>query len=319
MADRVFVDAGVIRLVNNAFAFCFGEAKTSTTGGVYIEHNKYVDQVSTIIRALSIKDGVIISHFDEIDDSQAEINISSLKHCLVNNHDIAANMGKMKNHLPLELIFGFCRTLKKITKKSEFHITFKTADLQVIFHTILRNGIKVIFDKLFLFVPIFIPNVETQMIFIDSNKNSFTLSFDSWSTDRKKIDTHFYYQVDIGSALNINSPKYLKVAHPTAARIGVANKAKNIATFDNQLVLTLMVVILIMEEMKTLTKIVILNYFMKSTSVKNYLTFLEIILIWKSNILFKSLILDFKLIFLIQRNFNYILNIEVLLKRLECL
>ena len=40
------------------------------------------------------------------------------------------------------------------------------------------------------------------------------------------------YHVDIGSAQFINSPKHLKVAHQTAARIGVPNKANNVAIFD---------------------------------------------------------------------------------------
>ena len=41
------------------------------------------------------------------------------------------------------------------------------------------------------------------------------------------------YQVDIGSAQNDYSPKDLIVAHQTAARKGVPNKAENIAIFDN--------------------------------------------------------------------------------------
>ena len=41
------------------------------------------------------------------------------------------------------------------------------------------------------------------------------------------------YQVDIGCAQKVNSPKYLIAAHQTAARIGVPNKARNIAVFDN--------------------------------------------------------------------------------------
>ena len=70
-------------------------------------------------------------------------------------------------------------------------------------------------------------------MFNDSIKNSFTLSFDSWTNDRKTADTQLEYQIDIGSAQNINSPKYLIVAHQTAARTGVPNKANNIAVFDN--------------------------------------------------------------------------------------
>ena len=32
-------------------------------------------------------------------------------------------------------------------------------------------------------------------------------SFDSWTTDRKIVNTGLEFQVDIGSAQNINSPK----------------------------------------------------------------------------------------------------------------
>ena len=70
-------------------------------------------------------------------------------------------------------------------------------------------------------------------MFNDSIKNSFTLSFDSWTTDRKIVNTGLEYQVDIGSSANINSPKYLIVSHQTAARSGASNKANNISIFDN--------------------------------------------------------------------------------------
>ena len=64
-------------------------------------------------------------------------------------------------------------------------------------------------------------------------KNSFILSFDSWSTDRKTVSTQLEYQVDIGSAQVFISPKYLKVAHQTEARIGPFNKEIYFAIFDN--------------------------------------------------------------------------------------
>ena len=70
-------------------------------------------------------------------------------------------------------------------------------------------------------------------MFNDSIKNSFTLSFESWSTDRKTVDTQLEYQVDVGSAPNFNSPKYLIVAHQTAARKRVPNKVNNVTIFDN--------------------------------------------------------------------------------------
>ena len=70
-------------------------------------------------------------------------------------------------------------------------------------------------------------------MFNESIKNSFTLSSDSWSTDRKTVDTQLAYPVDIGSAENINSPKYLIVAHQAANGIGTPRKFDKVALFDN--------------------------------------------------------------------------------------
>ena len=97
----------------------------------------------------------------------------------------------------------------------------RTTDLHDIIYTTLVPNIEVNFDKLFLYVPIFIPDAQTQTMFNDSIKNGFTLSFDSWSTDRKTVETQLECQVDIGSAQNIKSPIYLIVAHETAARLDV--------------------------------------------------------------------------------------------------
>ena len=82
-------------------------------------------------------------------------------------------------------------------------------------------------------MPIFVPDAQTQMMFNNSIKDSFTLSFDSWSIDRKNFDTQLEYQVNIGSAQYNNSTKYLIAVHQTAARIGVPNQANNVAIFDH--------------------------------------------------------------------------------------
>ena len=54
----------VIRLVNNAFAHCFKEGVIQTTVGMELENIKFLGQVSTIMRALTNKDGDLLSHFD---------------------------------------------------------------------------------------------------------------------------------------------------------------------------------------------------------------------------------------------------------------
>ena len=120
-----------------------------------------------------------------------------------------------------------------MTKGLGFHISFKTADLQDLIFTTIATNINIEINSLYLFVPTFIPSAETQVMFNDSIKNSFNISFDSWTTDRKIVNTDLEYQLDIGSSANINSPKYLIVAHQTAARSNVSNKANNISIFDN--------------------------------------------------------------------------------------
>ena len=95
-ANRALVIGGAIKLVNNAFAYCFKEARLSTAGGSDLEHNKYSGQVSTIMRSLTSKDGDFLSNFDKIDESEAEIENISLNHHIINNHDVAANKDKIK-------------------------------------------------------------------------------------------------------------------------------------------------------------------------------------------------------------------------------
>ena len=64
-----FTDASAIRLINNAFAYCFSQATLSTTGGMDLEDIKYVGQVSTIMRFLTSKDSDLSSYFDKNGES----------------------------------------------------------------------------------------------------------------------------------------------------------------------------------------------------------------------------------------------------------
>ena len=181
------------------------------------------------MKALTSKVGDLLSHFDIIDESQSQIQNTSPKHLFINNHNAAANKSNIKGQLHLEHVFVFCKTFKKITKHSIFPLTLKTADLQDIIYTTLGNKAKINFDKVFYYVSMIIPNAEAQIMFNDSFKNGFTLSFDSRTCERKTVDTQLEILVDIGSAQNNTSPKCLIVADQTAARIGVPNKANKIA------------------------------------------------------------------------------------------
>ena len=226
-----FANADQIRLTNNVFAFCFTQATLSTTGGMDLEDVKYVGQVSTIMRLLTSKDGDLSSYFDK--NGEAVINNDNpLKQILINNHAVDANKGKIKGHLALEHIFGFCKTFTKITKNLGFHLKYKMNDLQDIIFTTLANDINVTINSLYLFVPILIPNTQTQVMFNEAIMNDYTITFDSWYTERKISNDGRELQVDIGSAQHINSPQYLISAFQTTART-TPNKAVNPAIFDD--------------------------------------------------------------------------------------
>ena len=115
--NRVLVHGNAMRLVNNAIAYWFKEARLSTTGGSDIEHKNNCGQNSTIMRALTSKDGDLLSHFDQIDESRDEIGNTVLKYHLNNNHDLAANKAKFKGQLPPEHVFGLCPTFEKLSKQ----------------------------------------------------------------------------------------------------------------------------------------------------------------------------------------------------------
>ena len=86
------------------------------------------------MRALTSKDGDLLSYFENNDELQDGSNKTSLKQMLKNNLT-ESNRGNIKGNLPLEHIFGFCKTFEKITKNLGFQLTFRTNDLQDILFT----------------------------------------------------------------------------------------------------------------------------------------------------------------------------------------
>ena len=139
-----------IRLVNNAFAFSFKEARLTTSMGGDIENIKFCGQISTFMGAISNKDGDLLSQFDNINENDitvlnrladlpVQIRDTPHQKMLINNHT-AANEGKIKGYLYLEDIFGFCKPFKKVTKNLAFHLTFKTKDLQDIIYTSMAEN-----------------------------------------------------------------------------------------------------------------------------------------------------------------------------------
>ena len=231
-----------VRLVNNAFAFCFKDARLSTSLGSDIEINKFCGQISTIMRVISNKGGDLLSQFDNIKENDIPIlnrladlpvQIRDTPHqkMLINNHT-DVNKGKTKRHLYLEDIFGFCKTFKKVTKNLGFHLTFKTNDLQDIIYTSMTDDINVTNNNLYLYIPNLIPSVETQVIFNEATQNNYKIFYDEWLRERRIISDTIT-QLDIGSSQNVQSPKYLIGAHQTRDRIDAPISTKNVAIFDN--------------------------------------------------------------------------------------
>ena len=56
----------------------------------------------------------------------------------------------------------------------------------------------------------------------------FSISYESWTTDRKLVDTAKEVQIDISSASNINSPLYLISAEQKTQRTDPADGTKNL-------------------------------------------------------------------------------------------
>ena len=149
---------------------------------------------------------------------------------MIDNH-IDANKGKIKGYLSLEDIFGFCKTFKKVTKDSGFRVMLKTLDLQDIIYTSMADVINVTNNNLYLFVPNLRPSVETKLIFNEATQTIFKISFDQYYTERRVI-SDMIVQQDIGSAEQVNAPKFLICAHQTKDRIDSPNKNENNAIFD---------------------------------------------------------------------------------------
>ena len=209
------------------------EARLSTTIGSDIEHDKSCGQVSTIKKVISIKVGDLISKFDKINENDIPVlerilnippqirNTPHQKMLLSNQTD--ANKSKIKGYLYLKDFSGFCKTFEKATKKLGFHLMLKTNDLQNFIYTFMDDDINVTIINLYLFVPNLIPSVETQIMFNEATQNNYKISFDDGYTERRVI-SDMIVQHDIGSAQQVNSPKYLIFAHQTKDRTNAPDK-----------------------------------------------------------------------------------------------
>ena len=69
----IFHNDDTVRLVSNASAFCFKEARLTTSIGGDIEINKFCGQISTIMTVISNKDSDFLSQFDNINENDIPI------------------------------------------------------------------------------------------------------------------------------------------------------------------------------------------------------------------------------------------------------
>ena len=134
---------------------------------------------------------------------------------LIDSHTNEDNKGKIRANLPLEYIFRFCKTLKKITKALGFELQLKTSNEKqnILYETLGGNDVNVTINSIYLYIPSLVTSAEQKQMFNEAIRHNFTLSFDAWVTDRKPVNTGKEYQLDIRSASNINIPLYLIVAH----------------------------------------------------------------------------------------------------------
>ena len=78
--DDNFTDISAIRMTNNAFAFVFKETRLGTTSGGDSEDTKLTVQLSTIMRALTSKDGDLLSKIDNegnVNEGNADADLNS--------------------------------------------------------------------------------------------------------------------------------------------------------------------------------------------------------------------------------------------------
>ena len=179
----------VIGLVINAFAHTIHDARLSASAGVEIEQ-KNVGLNSIIMRLVTEKEGDLPTYFDIIDESGNGNKNSSIKQIPIDNHT-ETNKGVIRGHLPLEQIFGFAIFFIKKTKGVGFRIDLRTSNRKqdILYTNLGDNDADVTINSISFYKPAKIPNTETQVFFNEAISKTFTTSYESWTTDRKPIDT----------------------------------------------------------------------------------------------------------------------------------
>ena len=165
------------------------------------------------MRLLTQKRGNLLLHFDFTDEGEVGINTLSLKQIPNVNHT-EANRRNIRGVLPLKCTSGFCNKFQERTKGLGFELELKTSKKRDILYTLPRDEtVNVTTSGLSHYVPTIIPSQETFRTFKEANTKSFTLSFESWTFDKKPLNTGKQFQLDIISESKINAPLYLIAAH----------------------------------------------------------------------------------------------------------
>ena len=73
-------------------------------------------------------------------------------------------------------------------------------------------------------------------MFNESIENSFTLTLDSWTTERRTVNTGLEYQIDLRSSSDNKSPNLSTAVDQTEAQAGVPNERVDGAVFDHLVV-----------------------------------------------------------------------------------
>ena len=120
----MFFIGDVFRLVDNAVVYTVIGGTLATTEGS--DKNIIICQYSTIMRALTSRDGIFPTFFDKFTGKESEYK--TLKQIHNKNHD-AGNEGNFKEQLPFERLLCFCKSFKKVTQGLGFEINFNMENI----------------------------------------------------------------------------------------------------------------------------------------------------------------------------------------------
>ena len=117
------------------------------------------------MRLVTQKDVDLSTYSDIIDESEGGTDNSLLKQKLINDHT-ADNRCIVRGHLPLEYIFGFCKSFKKITKGLAFELDLRKSNRKrdILYTTLGDEDVNVTINNNSLFVPQIIPSQKHKWI-----------------------------------------------------------------------------------------------------------------------------------------------------------